>query len=221
MEREFWLEKWNRQEVGFHNPDPHPFLSQYAGKVFQQSEQIFVPLCGMSVDMVYLLSLGIRVVGCELSEKAVSRFFDVSAGYEGVQKPVISRSAESPLALYDGGDIKIWQGDYFSLREHDFDQVQAIYDRAALIALPENMRKNYVNHMHRLFPSAKLMLITLEYPQQEMKGPPFSVERSEVEKLFNFAQIKVLAKMDILKGEPKFMQRGLTELTECVYQIDW
>ncbi len=214
MEPDFWIAKWQRQETGFHLPQPHPLLCKFATDIFTPTETIFVPLCGKTHDLSYLSEQGYAVVGNELSELAVKHFFS-----ERKMNPEIVTMGD--FGFYRDGNISIYQGDYFKLTAAELSDCKAIYDRAALIALPTEMRKNYVAKMQQLIPSAKLLLVTLEYPQAEMIGPPFSVAESEVEFLFHFAEIEKLSEKNILEKEPKFKSRGLTGLKECAYIIRW
>jgi len=214
MEPKFWLDKWSKQETGFHLEKPHPQLCKNLNNAFSGVENIFVPLCGKTQDMSYLAEQGKKVVGNELSEIAVKAFFDSRS----IQADIYE---EGTFTRYSSEGIDIWAGDFFELNNQKLANCKGIYDRAALVALPPKMRESYVQKLQGLIPSAKLLLVTLEYPQTEMDGPPFSVPESEIEQLFNFAEINKLYSQDILEKEPKFRARGLSRFVETTYLIQW
>ena len=214
MEPRFWIDKWKKQETGFHLPSAHPLLQKYFSKVFTNQTSVFLPLCGKTQDLIFCSEQGLTVIGNELSELAIEQFFLAN---QLTPKTEISQK----FVLREAENISIYQGDYFDLEEHIFENNHAIYDRAALVALPVKMRKNYVEKMKQLFPQATMLLITLEYNQQEMTGPPFSVTQEEVNSLFNFAAIDLLYKQNIIDKEPKFEARGLSFFNECAYHIQW
>lgn len=219
MEADFWIEKWKKQETGFNRDSIHPSLSTKlsllkTSKPTATKATIFVPLCGKSIDMFYLTQNNFSVVGCELSTIAVSAFFEQNKLAYSIEKT-------SQFDSFVAEDICILVGDYFEIDETCLKGVDRIYDRAALIALPPPMRVEYAEHMQQIIPSAKLLLITLEYPEKEMTGPPFSVSEVEVKSLFRRAEIKVLQSNNILDNEPKFKSRGLSKLVEKTYLITW
>ena len=112
-------------------------------------------------------------------------------------------------------------GNLFVLESNDFTQIKFIYDRASIVALPDKLRRQYVSHLRQLFPTAKMLLITLDYDQNIMSGPPFSVTQEEVNKLYSFAKIELLHRSDIIEKEPVFKNRGLTSFFETAYSIEW
>ncbi len=214
MEPDFWLKKWQDQETGFHLGKPHPLLSKFFDSVIGKASTIFVPLCGKSNDLEFIQQKNKLVIANELSEIAINAYFQEKAQHPQIQ-------VDSKFKIFQHESLSIYCGDYFQLKSDWIKPCQGIYDRAALIALPKDMRKAYVEKMRSLCPSAKLLLITLEYPQSEMNGPPFSVSSDEIECLFDFADIEQLYRQDILDKEPKFKQRGLTGFVESAYQITW
>jgi thiopurine S-methyltransferase len=139
MEANFWHQKWKRGEIGFHKSEANPLLIQHFEKLNPaQGSRVFLPLCGKTRDFAWLLACGYRVVGAELSEIAVKELFD-DLGVE----PNISRIGE--LGLYRAKDIDIWVGDIFDVSAETLGLVDAIYDRAALVALPASRRDQYIN----------------------------------------------------------------------------
>ncbi|TQV75589.1 thiopurine S-methyltransferase [Aliikangiella marina] len=214
MDKSFWLDKWEKQEIGFHLAQVHPLLKKYYQTVFSQADGVFVPLCGKTTDLTFLLNQGKYVLGCELSEKAVAAYFQE-------HRLEIKKQQLGEFVEYQNDHLSLLVGDFFKLSAAQLVGCQAIYDRAALIALPESMRKQYVAHLTNLMPHASLLLVTLEYPQPQMAGPPFSVEKKEIDSLFAFAEVNSVYTNNIIEKEPKFAARGLSYLNECAYIIRW
>jgi thiopurine S-methyltransferase len=235
MQSSFWLDKWNANQIGFHLSVVHPLLMKFKQQVFGSCERAFVPLAGKSVDLRYLHSQGYDVIANELSELAVEAFFAEQFPHRAIEQTgsyQVSQTCdyESAIRCYSIPQLEILIGDFFQLQpEHitadTIDGLQTqpvgIYDRAALIALPENMRSAYVIQLKRLIPNASMLLVTLDYDQGSMSGPPFSVVPSEIEHLFSFAQVTSLYRKNIIEKEPRFKQKGLEVFYESVYHIRW
>lgn len=215
MKKEFWLERWEREEIGFHEHQVNAYLTQYWSELhLARGKSVFVPLCGKSVDMKWLQQQGYPVLGIELSEVAVQAFFREN-GYT----PKISGLEN--FKTYEANGLRILCGDFFDLSREDLAKITAVYDRAAMVALPPEMRKNYVSHLVSILPSGtQIMLITFDYPQAEMTGPPFALAAGEVETLYGaYADIRLLAQVDVLAQNPRFQKRGLTRLQESIYLL--
>lgn len=215
MEKGFWHERWERQEIGFHQDEINPHLRQYwAGLGLAHGGLVFVPLCGKSRDMLWLGDQGHRILGVELSPIAVEAFFREN-GYKS------QHTSGGKFDRYDADGIRILCGDYFDLRKDDLVGVTAMYDRASLIALPPEMRNRYVEHLAGILPPAtQVLLIAVNYPQPEMPGPPFAVSPDEVDALYcKYASVELLAKMDVLAQNPRFEERGLSRLEENVFLL--
>ena len=215
MKKDFWLERWERKEIGFHQDEINPWLREFwlqAG--LAHDSLVFVPLCGKSRDMLWLREQGHAVLGIELSPTAVEAFFK-----ENSLAP--QRSSDGRFDSHEADDIRIVCGDFFDLNQADLAQVSAVYDRAALIALPPEMRPAYVRHLVSILPpEVQMLLITLDYPQAEMAGPPFAVPVQEVEKLWgDHAAIRLLGQADVLAQNPHLQQRGLSRLQESVFSL--
>lgn len=223
MEIDFWLERWNNNEIGFHQQTVNPYLAFFYGEKGPALEKrenlkIFVPLCGKSKDMLWLSQNGYKVFGVECSERAVKDFFEeTNLNYRFAKK--------DEYALYQSSEqtseIEILQGDFFSLQQADIDGVTDIFDRASLVALPSEMRAKYAKKMAEIQKSGiRSLLVTLTYNQLEMNGPPFSVSEEDVKALYsdNFVIEKLCVK-DILNDEPGFKKRGLSSLVETVYKL--
>ncbi len=215
METDFWLERWREGQTGFHQQRVTPLLQKYWPSLGLPSDsQVLVPLCGKSLDMLWLAEQGHRVLGVELSSLAIDQFF--------AENGLTSATHSSPLGThYVDGSIEIICGDIFGLGPATLAGCLGVYDRAALIALPQDMRGRYVQHVYgQLSPEYRGLLLTLEYPQDEMDGPPFSVAEPEVQSLFSgHSDATVIDRRDILQKEPKFIERGLKRLDTVVYDL--
>jgi thiopurine S-methyltransferase len=215
MKKYFWLERWEREEIGFHQNEVNPYLCEYWQELHLAHDSVvFVPLCGKSRDMLWLREQGHQVLGVELSNIAVQAFFEEN-GYT----PHHVTRGKFEHCEADG--IRILCGDFFDLSKDDLAKVSAVYDRASLIALPPEMRERYVRHLASILsPATQILLITVDYPQSEMPGPPFSVSPGEVEALYReHAEVRLLAQMDVLAQNPRFQQRGLSRLQENIFLL--
>jgi len=174
MEASFWYEKWEVGQIGFHQNKPHDLLVKHIDKLsLEKNARIFLPLCGKTLDIAYLLENEFRVVGIELSEIAINALF------EGLQiSPEISTIAN--FKRYQAKNIEIYMGDIFDLNADQLGTIDASYDRAALIALPLETRQRYSEHLANITRNAQQLSISLEYDQSIMNGPPFSVSNTEM-----------------------------------------
>jgi thiopurine S-methyltransferase len=212
MKKEFWLERWERAEIGFHQDEVNPYLARYWKKLLlAYGGEVFVPLCGKSRDMVWLRRQGSFVLGVELSPVAVKEFF-----HEQGMSPVRVSGGRFDNHIADG--ICLSCGDFFDLRKEDMAKVSAVYDRASLVALPPEMRERYARHLVEILPrGTQILLLTFDYPQAEMQGPPFAVSMKEVEALYGkCADIRLLEQVDALPQNPRFRQRGASRVEERV-----
>lgn len=179
MEAEFWQRKWESNDIGFHNHQANPLLVKHLEQLALPSgSRLFLPLCGKTLDIGWLLDKGYKVVGAELSKLAVTQLFD-----ELGITPQISQRGE--LEVYSANNLVIFIGDIFKLRESFLGTVDAIYDRAALVALPTSMRAHYTRHLLDITHHSPQLLICFEYDQTQLEGPPFSVPASEVEQHYS------------------------------------
>lgn len=214
MQSEFWLKRWQQNQIGFHQGRVNPYLQQYWPQLgVAPASRVFVPLCGKSGDMLWLRAQGHEVVGVELSELALRAFFEENDLAMEVR-------SEDGFQVFESAGIQLYCGDFFRLGRSHLAGVEAVFDRAALIALPPEMRPDYVAHLHSLLASnTQTLLVTFEYPQSQMQGPPFSVEEAEVRTLYRDDSIRLLQTADILAQEPRFRDRGVTRLQEKVYAL--
>jgi thiopurine S-methyltransferase len=213
MEPDFWHERWETNRIGFHMDAVNPWLvSHWPLPGIQRGSRVFVPLCGKSLDMLWLLEQGYRVTGVEISRIAIEAFFS-----ENRLDPLTEPAGRFTRWRYQGLDILC--GDFLDLDKSVLGTLDAVYDRAALIAMPPVMRPRYAAHLAALTDRKTCaLLITLEYNQLEMAGPPFSVSVDEVNRLFsdNYS-IECLASTDVLEENAKFRDSGLTLLREQAY----
>ena len=178
MHADHWHEKWHKQDINFNQLTPNAFLtSHFKNLHLRENAAVFVPLCGKTIDISWLLSKRYRVVGSELSEIAVQQLFT-----ELALEPTITdvRTDLGPIKLYGATGLDIFVGDILTLTAEQIGPINAIYDRAALVALPETMRNTYTQHLMQITAKAPQFLITYQYDQQRTKGPPFSIPEEEV-----------------------------------------
>lgn len=178
MEKEFWLRKWQARELGFHTPTAHPLLTRYFSTLaLERQTRVLVPLCGKSLDMHWLLHQGCSVVGVELSEIAIEELFQEL-------EIIPSITQDGAHRRYSGPSITIFVGDLFELTRKQTGGVDWVYDRAALIALPEPMRTDYSQKLMQLSATAPQFIIALQYDQSLQSGPPFSITGEMIEALY-------------------------------------
>jgi len=215
MDTQFWLERWEAGQTGFHQGVVNDYLQRYWPTLdLEPNSRVLVPLCGKSIDMLWLEAQGYRVIGIELSRLAAESFFSENGLTPEVHK-------EKHCIRFVHEKIELICGDFFNLTAVDVGPVDAFYDRAALIALPAAQRPGYATHLAQLLNGGTPgLLITLDYNQQEMSGPPFAVSHEEVSRLFeSHCTIKHLLHFDALEDNARFRGRGITALDEHTYQL--
>lgn len=233
MDIDFWLDRWNNNEIGFHQTTINPYLAYFYGEKGASPElrkklKVFVPLCGKSKDMLWLSQAGYNVFAVECSDNAVKAFFEENAlNYKHAEQGQDDKGLDNKgkHGLYISSDqkstIEIFQGDFFALQQKDLDDVTDVFDRAALVALPPEMRKQYAEKMAELLkPGVRTLLVILTYDQTQMNGPPFSVSDENVKELYSdYFTIDKLCFKDIIEDEPRMQERGLNSLIETVYKL--
>ncbi len=215
MHPKFWTDRWQRGEIGFHQPDINDLLVKHWPSLnLANGAHVFVPLCGKSLDMAWLAAQGHTVIGNELSELALDAF--------------LSGQGLAPAESYSGlftvkraAPYELWLGDYFALPRHAFRNVAAVFDRAALIAMPRVLQQAYVNKLAELLsPGTQVLLSTIEYDPSEMSGPPFSVPAEQVRALFSaHFDGRELERRDGLPRSENLKGRGLSRLAEVIYVL--
>lgn len=215
MQPEFWHQRWREGRTGFHQDRPTPLLVEHWPALgVAAGATVFVPLAGKSLDLAWLAAQGHRVLGVELSQLAVDQFFAALG-------EVPSRRTTPYGIHHQAGGIELIVGDAFGLDAAVLADCAAVYDRAALIALPPELRLRYAHELYASLPRAcRGLLVTLEYPQHEKQGPPFSVEEAEVHALYGRDwEIATLERRDILAREPGFVAEGVTALATAAYRL--
>jgi thiopurine S-methyltransferase len=201
MEPQFWHDRWERREIGFHMAKPHVALERHWNSLaLPPNARVFVPLAGKSLDLIWLARRKHAVVGIELSQLAVREFTE-----------------EHPEA--SGIDLRC--GDLFDLTPTTLGAIDAIFDRASLVALPPAMRADYAAQVTSLSPpGTQTLLVTMEYDQRQMRGPPHAVMPDEVHALYGAThEITVVDELTALEDFPRMSARGVTHLAERVYRL--
>jgi thiopurine S-methyltransferase len=202
MQFEFWQSLWDANELGFHQHSVSPQLHDNIGALeLEAGQRVFVPLAGKSLDILYLRDQGLQVVANEFVERAVLDFFsEQSIDFE-----------ESPLPQggkrFEAEGITFLQSDFFALEPSAVGAIDAVFDRAALVAVAPEQRSTYAAKLRELAPADhRRLLVSFNYPQEEMEGPPFSVPEQEIRELFADAELRLLQKQDAL-GKSPFQDR--------------
>lgn len=212
MQAEFWHERWSSNQIGFHENVENPLLvTHFAALGVPKTARVFLPLCGKTLDIDWLLSKGYRVAGAELSPLAVASLFERLKLSPAVENHGgIARG----ITRWSAADLDVYVGDIFALSAAVLGDVDAVYDRAALIALPPDMRGRYAAHLDATTNGAPQLLITLGYDQQRMAGPPFAVDEEEVRRLYGDRAPTLLARQELRDG-----LRGVRPVTESVWLL--
>ena len=208
MKHDFWHQKWEKNEIGFHLSEANALLVKHFSTLnLKQNARIFLPLCGKTLDIAWLLSQGYHVAGAELSAIAIEDLFsnlDLT--------PTITNIGS--ITHYSATNIDVFVGDIFKVTPAMLGNVDAVYDRAALVALPEAMRKQYSAHLMALTNSAPQCLICFEYDQTVHAGPPFSIGANEVKQHYQSTY-----ELTLLASE--LMLTGLKGQYPCSEQVWW
>lgn len=210
MNKDFWIQKWQTGETRFHQSKFHRALEKYAMRF--QTGTILVPLCGKSLDMLFLASHGLKVIGVELSPIACRDFF-IENGLSA------SESTVGSFTVFEADNIQLWCGDFFDLPQSVWIQVTGVYDRAALVALPVEIRQRYAAEiLKRSGEELNILLVSFEYPQEAMEGPPFSVPEKEITTIYPGCRVQLLetVKEERYKDHPTLSR---VELFETVFWI--
>ena len=214
MEPQFWHERWQKNEIGFHKAMPHLLLSQYWHCLGTEGQFVFVPLCGKSLDLLFLKEKGFKVVGCELSTIAVTHFFKE----HGLSANTIDKEH---YRLWQAEDLCILEGDFFGLVKGDLPPLQSVYDRAALVAFPEPMRATYAKKLLELAAPAPILLITFEHEGPKTFGPPFAVFQEEIKDLFGRSyEVTVLDEREAIAEMPHLPPKGIHSIREKAYYLE-
>ena len=215
MHHDFWHERWFTGQTGFHQSIVHPLLERWWPSLDVPARaRVYVPLCGKTLDMAWLAGRGHPVLGSELSSIAIRDFF-AAAGLAEQQ------AAVNGFIRHTAGKFEILEGDALALTPQLAGPLDAFYDRAALVALPPEMREPHLATLAALLPQGALgLLIAFEYPQEMKGGPPFSVETAEIARLCSGRfSLRELERIDVIAGNPKFAELGIPALHEIAYAL--
>lgn len=218
MDSNFWHQRWATNQIGFHLGEVNKALLKYWPAIASvKGQRIFVPLCGKTLDIVWLLQQGADVIAVELSEIALD---ELAADISNQLSLAIEKRSDGDKIIYEADKLTLICGDFFALSSEDVGSVDWSYDRAALVALPQEMRQQYSQHLCFISDNAPQLLITLNYRQDEMAGPPFSLIEQEVRTLYrgNY-QVELQESRELIDQEPKFKQRGVTSFKQDVYLL--
>ena len=186
MNPEFWHERWQDKRIGFNQPKVNPLLIKYFSHLkLPKGSRVFAPLCGKSIDMLWLAEQGYEVVGIELVESAVQEFFAEQNILPTVNEHVDDSAIKCYQSQFKGQTITLWVADIFALSATDVGSIDAVYDRAALIAMPPDMQPQYSEQVTILSNNAPQLLLTLNYDQNEWAGPPFSISHEQVQQYYS------------------------------------
>ncbi len=220
MDTEYWLQRWREGRIGWHHESVMPLLEKHWPELgAPRGSRVLVPLCGKTLDMLWLAQRGLRVLGVEISPVAIESFLAENrlhartrGGPDGIRYEVTN-----PIE----GGIEIINNDLFALDPAVFATCAAFYDRAATIALPAAVRERMAGEVYAKLPAgSRGLLIVLDYPQHEKEGPPFAVDETEVHRLFAADwKIEQLERRDILASQPRFAEEGATSLHTAVYAL--
>ena len=210
-----WHNFWTQDKPGFHEGEVNAYLKKYLPLFnLQPGNTIFMPLCGKAVDILWLAQQGYPVIGVELSSVAIESFFEESSLTPQVQQI-------DKFTVYSAQNITLYQGDYMDVQASELSSCKLVYDRASIVAIESFNRSSYVEHMFQLIPPAiPALLITLEYNQSQMQGPPFSVPVSEIQQLYQSRyEIELLESNEQIHERPKWREKGLESLLETAMRL--
>ena len=213
MEVEFWLQRWRDGSTPWHEGAPNAALRRHLDRLgLEPGSRIFVPLCGKAEDMWWLHEIGLEVLGIDLSPVAAREFLCAHGlGY--------TETRGSRYTAFKSPGFRLLAGDFFALEAEDLSGVDAVYDRAALVALPAALRQRYAQHLVSWL-EGPFLLVSMVYPEHEIEGPPFSVPESEIHALYGGRRrVHHLGEEDII-ARSSLRKRGLTQLVEHTWLIE-
>lgn len=224
MHHSYWHQRWQERQIGFHLDEINSYLSKYWPHLeLPEQSRVFVPFCGKTHDLRYFHEQGYRVIGNELSTLAVQDFY--TEQQLNASKTIISTKNNDPqqteMTLWQSPEVDIICGDFFALTKDQVTDIEAVYDRAALVALPPEMREKYVQKMLSLLPDkVSMLLLTLDYDESEKQGPPFSVTEEEVQRLYqDHFDIQCLEVADISEEQRSPRSQNMSYFNERVFLL--
>ena len=220
MEHEFWHERWQSGQLGFHRDETNTSLIKFWPRIGSPpGTTVFVPLCGKSLDMIWLAGQGMNVIANELSQRAIDQFFD-----ENNLSRTTERRGDFTVSVSDAttpGRIEIWCGDFFTLPPDFIARADAVYDRGSLVALPTDMRADYVRKLTAdLNAGTQILLLCVNYEQSEMNGPPFAIAEAYVNTHYGpTCTIEQLVDEKIADLPERYRVRGATWMSDAAYLL--
>lgn len=207
-----WHERWNEGRIGFHLPDVNETLVKYHKRLLAEPGRVLVPLAGKTLDMTFLAEQGHEAVGVELVEKAARAYFE--------DHKLVPAVHEAPHLLMEAGGVEMHVADFFDVEDASLAPVDAIWDRAAMVALDAPTRERYAARLKGLLPRGRrLLLVTFAYDQSAIDGPPFSVPDEEVERHYAGAGKLERLEHKVDQGPGRFQELGI-EITESVWLLE-
>lgn len=217
MEISYWQSRWKKKKIGWHLDEVYPLLPKVWPQIsVNGNDRVLVPLCGKSLDMIWLAEQGCHVTGVEVSPRALREFRERSPS-------TFTESNSHGFTVYKSEHIELWEGDFLKFPSTVISRPDVIYDKAALVALPPELRSDYAHKVRELCrEKTKILLQTFDYVQEEMNGPPFSVPEQEVRDHFGDRfELTLMHEQSKLELLNKFRRRGLTsQLKEKVYLLE-
>ncbi len=213
---EYWHQRWLDGQIGWHHDSVNDHLLSYWNSLeVTPGSEVFVPLCGKSLDMAWLAEQGYSVLGVEVSPKAVQEFFA-----EQQLTPAITSQGE--FVSYRAEGFHLLCGDINKLTSEYLEGISAVYDRASLVALDRPQRQRYAKLLADILPAdISILLVSMDYPQEEMSGPPHSVPEAEVLELFgNGFSITKLHTEDLLQDSDRYSDKGLSRMFELIFRLN-
>ena len=210
MDPDFWHRRWQKNEIGFHESEGNGLLKDYFEQwALPSNARIFVPLCGKTKDIAWFLSKGVSVVAVELNETAVIALFN-----ELEVTPKVD--SQGSLISYSFENLLVYVGDYFALTASDLGHIDGVFDRAALVALPESLRTRYAEHLLAITHNIRQFLVSYDYDQSLFSGPPFSVTLDTVHRVY----ASYYAITQLYRGKLAGGFRGEDEVFEGLYLLE-
>jgi thiopurine S-methyltransferase len=216
MELSYWQSRWQKGNTGWHMDTVYPPLPHLWNQIGMNSDtRVLVPLCGKSLDLLWLTDHCDTVTGVDISPKALQHV---------MQKHSESfiKDTSHGFTIYRSDSLVLWEGDFAKLPSDQIPPQNLIYDKASIIALPPEKRQRHAEKMIELSSfNTQILIQIFEYDQNEMNGPPFSVEEQELKRLFgNQFKLKCLHEQSKLEELQKFKQRGLSShLIEKIFHL--
>ncbi|MBX3205430.1 MAG: hypothetical protein KF764_10195 [Labilithrix sp.] len=208
MEIDFWARRWKEGRIGFHEGATNVYLARHVDRLGPAPRRVLVPLCGKTEDMAFLASRGHHVVGIEAVEDAVRAFF---AEHE---LSATVRDAGEHIRVYTAERFTLLAGDLFACTKEIVGEVDALYDRAALVALAGDVRPRYVDHLRALLaPQSRGLLVTFEFTSSSFDPPPYPVGEDEVRRLYTGARVTAIDEGPC--DGPRFRESGIAATERC------